>query len=132
MLESLLSKIREETVQARTQMYDILSLLRRRGVTSGLLAFGYGRCEVMFWVGKEEIFRCISEKYDLLLGDPINMSELLRSVIHIDFPDTKSIHTFIFTEKGIEIRGRDSNGIIRYTPFDISELLFELKFEGMK
>lgn len=132
MLESLLSKIREETVQARTQMYDILSLLRRRGVTSGLLTFGYGRCEVMFWVGKEEIFRCISEKYDLLLGEPINMSELLRSVIHIPFPDTKSIHTFIFTEKGIEIRGRDSNGSICYTPFDISELLFELKFEGMK
>lgn len=130
MEELFLSKIREETVQARTQMYDILSMLRRRGVTSGLLTFGYGRCEVMFWVGKEEIFRCISEKYDLLLGEPINMSELLRSVIHIAFPDTKSVHTFIFTENGIEIRGRDSNGIIRYTPFDISELLFELKFEG--
>ena len=51
MSESLLSKIREETVQARTQMYDLLSLLRRRGVTCGLVTFGRGFCELMFWNG---------------------------------------------------------------------------------
>lgn len=44
----------EESVQARTQMYDILSSLRRRGVTSGLVTFGRGSCEFMFWNGPRD------------------------------------------------------------------------------
>lgn len=121
--------IREESVQARTQMYDILSLLRRRGVTSGIIKIGMGRCAVMFYDGSSDIYRHVLDKY---------IAESLYNVYYIeginiasmDFIDTKNKYVFRFTDKGIFT---DRVNTIRYTePFDISELLFELKFEGME
>lgn len=121
--------IREESVQARTQMYDLLAMLRRRGVTSGIIKIGLGRCAVMFYDWSSDIYKHVLDKYT---------EESLRNVYYIeglnitsmDFIDTKNKYVFRFTDKGIFT---DRVNTIRYTePFDISELLFELKFEGMK
>nr|DAF31585.1 MAG TPA: hypothetical protein [Caudoviricetes sp.] len=129
MSESFLSKIREESVQARTQMYDLLSMLRRRGVTSGIIKIGMGRCAVMFYDGSPDIYRYVLDKYT---------EESLYNVYYIeglnigsmDFIETNNKYVFRFTDKGIFT---DRVNTVRYTkPFDISELLFELKFEGMK
>ena len=129
MSESFLSKIREETVQARTQMYDLLSLLHRRGVTSGFIKFAFYRCEIMFFDGDQAIYDALWDKYEC---------DSLRNVVYgcgvyttyMKFLDTKHRYTFRFTDKGILTEKIDRER--RSEPFDISELLFELKFEGMK
>lgn len=119
--------IREESVQARTQMYDLLSMLRRRGVTSGIIKIGLGRCAVMFYDDSSDIHKHVLDKYT---------AESLRNVYYIeglniasmDFIDTKNKYIFRFTDRGIFT---DRLNTVRYNePFDISELLFELKFEG--
>lgn len=124
-----LSKIREESVQARTQMYDILSLLRRRGVTSGFIKFAFGRCEIMFFDGNQDIYDALWDKHEC---------DSLRNVVYgcgvyttyMKFVDIKHRYTFRFTEKAILTEKIDRER--HCGPFDISELLFELKFEGMK
>lgn len=121
--------IREESVQARTQMYDILSMLRRRGVTSGIIHFAFGRCEIMFFDGDQTIYDALWDKYEC--------DELRNTVYsygtyttYMRFTDVKHKYVFRFTDKGIFTDGCDR---VRHSePFDISELLFELKFEGMK
>lgn len=131
MSESLLSKIREETVQARTRMYDLLSLLRRRGVTSGLVTFGRGSCELMFWNGQETEYRYILEKYDDESATIYDTTEpFIRRILSINFVDTKHVYSFLFTENGII--NKNITHVRGSKPFDISELLYELKFEGMK
>lgn len=131
MHDLLLDKLRDESVQARTQMYDILSLLRRRGVTSGLVTFGRGFCELMFWNGQEKEYRYILEKYDEKSATIYDATEpFIRRILSIIFVDTKHVYSFLFTEKGII--NKNVTNVRGSQPFDISELLFELKFEGMK
>lgn len=128
MSELLLSKLREESVQARTQMYDILSMLRRRGVTSGIIKIGIGRCAVMFYDGSSDIYRHVLDKYTAESLYNIYYIEGIN-IASMDFIDTKNKYVFRFTDEGIF---NDRVNTVRYSePFDISELLFELKFEGM-
>lgn len=130
MEELFLSKIIEESVQARTQMYDILSLLRRRGVTSGLVTFSRGSCEFMFWNGQETEYRYILEKYADKSSTIYDTTEpFIRHILSIDFVDTKHVYSFLFTENGII--NKNITHVSGSKPFDISDLLFELKFEGM-
>ena len=129
MSELLLSKLKEESVQARTQMYDLLSMLRRRGVTSGFITFSPGRCEVMFYDREPDIYKHISDKYNAeSLGRVYYIDGLNITVM--DFAETKHWYTFRFNDTGISIFRVDR---VWYSElFDISELLYELKFEGMK
>lgn len=129
MEELFLSKIREESVQARTQMYDILSLLRRRCVTSGFITFSSGRCDVMFYDSEPDIYEHMKDKYDAEgLGTVYYIDGLNIAVM--DFVKTKHWYTFRFTDEGVSTFRVDR---VWYSEsFDISELLYELKFEGMK
>lgn len=121
--------IREETVQARTQIYDLLSILRRREVTSGIIKIGLGRCAVMFYDGYTDIYKHVLDKYTADSLYNVYYIEGLN-VAYMDFIDTKNKYVFRFTDEGIFT---DRVNTVRYTePLDISELLFELKFEGME
>ena len=111
-------------------MYDILSLLRRRGVTSGLVTFGRGSCEFMFWNGQETEYRYILEKYDNNSATIYDTTEpFIRRILTINFVDTKHVYSFLFTGNGII--NKNITHVRGSKPFDISDLLFELKFEGM-
>lgn len=120
MSELLLSKLRDESVQARNKMYYILSALRRRGVDNlkvifgpKLTGFAYVQDEAAYKYARE-IGVDVYPLFGLYCFDTETVG--VKKIYNISFIGGS---TFIYTDDTV-------------LEFDISELLFELKFEGME
>lgn len=128
MSELLLSKLKEESVQARTKMYDILSSLRRRGVMNVFVYFHTNMNDFSFLESDLAMYKYARERH---LERPGNRSRCKLATGHIRYVEepvgVKDNWRFIFRDGVIFIENRNA-----LNEFDISELLFELKFEGMK
>lgn len=128
MSESLLSKLKEESVKARTKMYDILSTLRRRGVMNAYVYFHTNMNDFSFLESDLAMYKYARERH---LERPDNRSRCELATGHIRYVEepvgVKDNYRFIFKDGVIFIENYNS-----LDEFDISQLLFELKFEGMK
>lgn len=128
MEELFLNKIKEESVQARTKMYDILSALRRRGVMNVYVYFNTNMNDFSFLESDLAMYKYARDRY---LVDPRNRSRCEMATGHIRYVEepvgVKDNYMFVFKDGVIFIENDDS-----LDKFDISQLLFELKFEGMK
>lgn len=128
MEELFLNKIKEESVQARTKMYDILSALRRRGVMNVYVYFHTNMNDFSFLETDLAMYKYARDRH---FADPRNRSRCEMATGHIRYVEepvgVKNNYMFVFKDGVIFIENEDSLDI-----FDISELLYELKFEGMK
>lgn len=128
MSELLLSKLKEESVQARTKMYDILSSLRRRGVMNVYVYFHTNMNDFSFLESDLAMYKYARERH---LERPGNRCRCALATGHIRYVEepvgVKNNYRFIFRDGVIFIENNNA-----LNEFDISELLFELKFEGMK
>ena len=128
MSELLLSKLKEESVQARTKMYDILSSLRRRGVMNVYVYFHTNMNDFSFLEIDLAMYKYARERH---LERPGNRCRCALATGHIRYVEepvgVKNNYRFIFRDGVIFIENNNA-----LNEFDISELLFELKFEGMK
>lgn len=128
MSELLLSKLKEESVQARTKMYDILSSLRRRGVMNVYVYFHTNMNDFSFLESDLAMYKYARERH---LERPGNRYRCELDTGHIRYVEepvgVKDNYRFIFRDGVIFIENHNA-----LNEFDISELLFELKFEGMK
>lgn len=128
MSELLLSKLKEESVQTRTKMYDILSSLRRRGVMNVYVYFHTNMNDFSFLESDLAMYKYARERH---LERPGNRCRCVLATGHIRYVEepvgVKNNYRFIFRDGVIFI---ENHNVLN--EFDISELLFELKFEGMK
>lgn len=128
MLTLLLDRLRNESTQARTKMYDILSSLRRRGVMNVYVYFHTHMNDFSFLESDLAMYKYARERH---LEKPGNRDRCVMDTGHIRYVEepvgVKNNYRFIFKDGVIFIENYDS-----LDKFDISQLLFELKFEGMK
>lgn len=124
----LLDKLRAESVQARTKMYDILSALRRRGVMNVYVYFHTNMNDFSFLESDLAMYKYARERQ---LEKPGNRDRCAMATGHIRYVEepvgVKRNYRFIFKDGVIFIENHNS-----LDEFDISELLFKLKFEGME
>ena len=128
MSELLLSKLKEESVQARTKMYDILSTLRRRGAMNVYVYFHTNMNDFSFLESDLAMYKYARERHAECLGTRSRCEMATGHIRYVEEPvGVKDNYRFVFKDGVIFIENHNS-----LDEFDISQLLFELKFEGMK
>lgn len=124
----LLDNLRNESTQARTKMYDILSTLRRRGVMNVHVYFHTNMNDFSFLESDLAMYKYARERH---LERPGNRCRCKMATGHIRYVEepvgVKDNYMFVFKDGVIFIENDDY-----LDKFDISQLLFELKFEGRK